>query len=50
MSPERLFILLGMNDLLVFEDLSLFIDNYKVLIDKVKEGSTNTMKELHSLI
>ena len=49
LSPERLFILLGMNDLLVFEDLSLFIDNYKVL-DRVKEGSPNTKIYINSIL
>lgn len=50
LSPERLFILLGMNDLLVFEDLSLFIDNYKVLIDRVREGSPNTKIYINSIL
>ena len=45
LSPERLFILLGMNDLLVFEDLSSFIDNYRV-----KEGSPNTKIYINSIL
>ena len=39
-----------MNDLLVFEDLSSFIDNYKVLIDRVKEGNPNTKIYINSIL
>jgi hypothetical protein len=41
-TPDNIFILLGMNDLLEYTDLDYFINKYTELINSIKEGTPET--------
>lgn len=48
--PEKIFILIGINDLCLNSDINTFIDNYKKIIDTINENSPNTKILIQSIL
>jgi len=48
--PQKVFLLIGINDLLTQVNFEIFIDNYKKILSRIREESPNTIIYIHSIL